>query len=299
MATVLVTGGTGFVGRHVVDALTHRGHWVRALVRSRTSAEVLEGVDCELVRGDVTDAGSLLEAADGCDAIVHLVAIITGKASAFDDVIAGGARNVVAAAQEHGVGRLVHMSALGVSEETKDTVPYYRAKWDAEQTVAASRISHAIMRPSFVFGDGGALQQFAKIARLSPVTPIVGDGHQRIQPIWVEDVARAFTLAVESRETGTFELGGPEVVDWNEFWRRLTATLGTRRPKLHVPFWLMRSQALFLERLPNPPVTRDQLTMLRDDNVVSDGGASMERLGLRDLVPLDEQLLRATARDEP
>jgi NADH dehydrogenase len=90
------------------------------------------------------------------------------------------------------------------------------------------------------------------------------------------------------------ELGGPDVVDWNEFWSRLKAALGTRRPTLHLPFWFMRPQAALLERLPSPPVTRDQLRMLQlGDNVVSDGGASMEALGLRDLLPLDEQLRRA------
>ncbi len=154
------------------------------------------------------------------------------------------------------------------------------------------------MRPSFVFGgDGGALPEFARIARLAPVTPVIGSGTQRLQPIWVDDLARAVTLAVRSRDDLLVELGGPDVVDWNEFWARLKAALGTRRPALHLPFWLMRPPARVLELLPNPPVTRDQLSMLQlGDNVVSDAGASMNALGLRDLLPLDEQLQRAVAR---
>lgn len=293
---ILVTGAAGFVGRHVVRELAGAGAKVRALVHSERGERVLDGVDCELAHGDVTDAASLADAVDGCDAVVHLVAIIHGRAASFDRVIADGTRHVVEAARAAGVSRLVHMSALGVGEQTKDTVPYYRAKWAAEEAVRGSGVPHAILRPSFVFGpDGGALPQFLRIARLAPVTPIVGPGSQRLQPIWIDDLARAVRLSLDA--DGLFELGGPDVVDWNDLWRRIKLTLGKRRPTLHVPFWAVRPQALLLERLPNPPVTRDQLTMLSlGDNVVADGGVGMTRLGLLDRVPLDEQLGRAVAR---
>ena len=182
--------------------------------------------------------------------------------------------------------------------ETKDTVPYYRAKWASEEAVRASGLRHTILRPSFVFaGDGGALAQFARIARLAPVTPVVGSGTQRLQPIWADDLARAVVLAVRSDEDRLVELGGPDVVDWNELWVQLKAALGIRRPALHVPFWLMRPQAAVLERLPRPPVTRDQLRMLQlGDNIVSDGGTSMAALGLSDLLPLAEQLRRGVGQ---
>ncbi len=292
---ILVTGAEGFVGRHVVRELVGAGERVRALVRGTAGTAALEGVECELTVGDVTDPGSVASAVDGCDGVVHLVAIIHGRASAFDRVIAGGTRNVVEAARAAGVRRIVHMSALGVGEATKDTVPYYRAKWAAEGVVRESGVPHAILRPSFVFGpDGGALPRFLRIARLAPVTPIVGAGTQRLQPIWVDDLARAVRLALD--QDGEIELGGPEVVDWNELWRRIKSALGTRRPALHVPLWALRPQALAFERLPNPPVTRDQLTMLTlGDNVVSDGGASLRTLRLTGLIPLDEQLARAVA----
>jgi NADH dehydrogenase len=188
------------------------------------------------------------------------------------------------------------MSALGVTEETKDVVPYYRAKWDSEQLVGASAIPYVIFRPSFVFaGDGGILPTFVKLARLAPVTPIIGSGRQRIQPLWVGDVAAYFAEAVEREGlTGkTFELGGPDVVSWNEFWERLKQIRGIRRPSVHVPVGLMRLNALVTERLPgNIPLTRDLLTMLElGDNVVSDDEAA-RAFELR-LVPLDEQLRRA------
>lgn len=294
---ILVTGASGFVGGHVVRALAGAGERVRALVRDPHGAATLESVDCELVRGDVTDAESLRSAVEGCTAVVHLVAILVGKPADFERVMTQGTTSLLEAAVDAGVKRFVQMSALGTNEQTKDTVPYYRAKWAIEEAVRASGLSHAILRPSFVFaGDGGALMQFARIARLAPVTPVIGSGTQRLQPIWADDLARAVTLAVRGGDDVLVELGGPDVVDWNEFWSRLKAALGTRRPALHLPFWFMRPQAFVLERLPRPPVTRDQLRMLElGDNIVSDGGVSMEALGLRDLLPLEEQLQRALA----
>jgi NADH dehydrogenase len=191
------------------------------------------------------------------------------------------------------------MSALGTTEETKDLVPYYRAKWQMEGDVKASGLEYVIFRPSFVFGrDGGALGQFKKIAKLAPVTPIVGPGTQRIQPIWVDDVAAYFAAGVAKPEAAnrTFELGGPDVVTWNEFWSRLKQAQGSHRPSVHLPFGLMRIQAAVLEKLPKPPVTRDQLKMLdAGDNVVTNSDAA-DTFGLP-LVPLDEQLRRAVSPD--
>ncbi len=297
---ILVTGASGFVGGHVVRALVGAGERVRALVRDARGAASLEDVDCEIARGDVTDAASLRTAVEGCSGVVHLVAILVGKPADFERVMTQGTAHLLEAARDAGVGRFVQMSALGTSEHTKDTVPYYRAKWAGEEAVRASGLSHVIMRPSFVFGgDGGALPDFARIAKLAPVTPVVGSGTQRLQPIWIDDLARAVTLAVGEGDELLVELGGPDVVDWNEFWARLKTALGTRRPALHLPFWLMRPPARVLELLPRPPVTRDQLRMLQlGDNVVSDGGASMDALGLRGLLPLEEQLRRAIARSD-
>ena len=295
---ILVTGATGFVGGHVVRALANAGERVRALVRDTSGAGALDDVDCELVRADVTDVESLRSAVEGCSAVVHLVAILTGKPADFERVMTAGTRDLLDAARGAGVTRFVHMSALGTSEATKDTVPYYRAKWTTEEAVRGSGLGHAILRPSFVFaGDGGALAQFARIARLAPVTPVIGNGKQRIQPIWADDLARAVTLAVRRSDDLLVEIGGPDIVDWNEFWSQLKSALNTRRPALHVPFWFMRPQAAILERLPHPPVTRDQLRMLQlGDNVVSDDGAGMTDLGLGETLPLADQLRLAVGK---
>ena len=296
---VLVTGATGFVGPYIVRRLVDDGHQVRVLEREPGSWQRAELPCQEAVQGDVTDPASLRRAVEGQEVVVHLVAIINGRPEQFEHVMSQGTRDLVAAAKEAGVQRFVLMSALGTSEETKDLVPYYRAKWAMEQAVKGSGLEHVIIRPSFVFGrGGGALQQFLRIAKLSPVTPIVGPGTQRIQPIWVEDVAAYFAAAVVKPEAAnrTFELGGPDVVTWNELWSRLKRAAGARRPTIHVPFGLMRAQAAVLEQLPKPPVTRDQLTMLAaGDNVVTNTDA-VDTFGLP-LVGLNEQLRRATTKN--
>jgi NADH dehydrogenase len=246
----------------------------------------------------MTDAESVKRAVAGRDVVVHLVAIRQGRPEQFQRIMIEGTRSLIAAAKEAGVQRFVLMSALGTSEETKELVPYYNAKWTQEQDLEASGLEYVIFRPSFVFArDGGILPTFRRLARVAPVTPITGKGVQRIQPIWIDDVTAYFTAAIDKPEAAdrTFEIGGPEVVTWNEFWSRLKRALGARRPSLHVPFGLMRAQALVLERLPSPPVTRDQLTMLAaGDNVVTSPDAVQTfRLPL---VPLDEQLRRGAGK---
>ena len=297
---ILLTGGTGFVGGYVAHALRSEDREVRCLVRSASGAKAarLTAWGCSLVDGDVTDAASLRRAVEGCDAVVHLVAIRQGTRTQFRRIMEEGTQSLVAAAGDAGVRRFVHMSALGTSEETKDLVPYYHAKWEQEQTVRSSGLDYVIFRPSFVFArDGGILPTFRRLARLAPVTPITGAGTQRIQPIWVDDVAAYFAAAIDKPEATNrlFELGGPDVVTWNELWERLKRALGVRRPSFHVPMRVMRANALVTERLPgNIPLTRDLLTMLEHGDNVASNDDAVRTFGLP-LVPLDEQLRRAAA----
>lgn len=295
--TVLVTGGTGFVGEHVVHALRARDMRVRALVRDPKRARRLSAWGADIVVGDVTDTTVVRAACTGVQSVVHLVAIIKGSRADFERVMEHGTRNLVAAAENAGVNRIVLASALGLDERTKDATPYYTAKWEMERAVRSSSLGYVIFRPSFVFGkDGGILPTFVRLARFAPVTPIVGNGQTRLQPIWVEDVAQYFAHAVDHPAVAgrTFEVGGPEAPTWNEFWDRLKRVLGARRPSVHVPVGLLRAQASFTEWLPGAPVTRDQLTMLElGDNVVTDPSA-VETFQLP-LVPLDEQLRRAVS----
>jgi uncharacterized protein YbjT (DUF2867 family) len=293
---VLVTGGTGFVGPKVVHALRARDHAVRALVRDRGRAKTLETWGCELVDGDVTDTGSLRKAVDGVDCVVHLVAMIKGKPAEFERMMAQGTRDLVTAAEEAGVRRFVLMSALGTSEENRDLVPYFRAKWDEEQAVKASSLEHVIFRPSFVFGkDGGILQTFVRQVRLSPVTAVVGDGTGRLQPIWVDDVAAFFAESLTAAAAGgqTFEIGGPDAVTWNELYDRIRTVLGARRATLHMPVSLVRVGATLTDWLPFAPITRDQVKMLIDGgDQVCDPAPAIATLGVTP-IGLDEQLRRA------
>ena len=292
---VLVTGATGFVGPHVANAIVDAGHEVRVLERKPGSWQKA-GIRCqEAVQGDMTDADGLRRAVQAVDVVVHLVAIRQGKSEQFQRVMIEGTRNLLAASS--GVKRFVLMSALGTDERTKDLVPYYNAKWQEEQDVKATGLEHVIFRPSFIFGrDGGILPTFMKLARLSPFTGIVGSGNQRIQPLWIDDAGAYFAKSVDLPEAAnrTFELGGPDVVTWNELWQRIRAALGIRRrPTVHLPTSLMRIPATVTERLPgNIPLTRDLLTMLETgDNVVTNDDA-VQTFKLP-LAPLDEQLRRA------
>jgi uncharacterized protein YbjT (DUF2867 family) len=161
--------------------------------------------------------------------------------------------------------------------------------------VKSSGLEHVIFRPSFVFGsDGGALPTFISQVKLSPVVTVIGPGRQRSQPIWVEDVAAYFARSVGLPEAAnrTFELGGPDTVDWNQLYLRIAKALDKRRLLIHVPFAVARAGALLTQRLPGSPLSADQVTMLQGaDNVVSSNDAT-ETFGLP-LVSLDEQIRRA------
>jgi NADH dehydrogenase len=292
---VLVTGGTGFVGPKVAHALRARELEVRALVRDPSRATRLASWGVEPVVGDMTDPASLRAALRGCTHVVHLVAIIRGRPADFHRTMTRGTADLLAAAREEGVQRFVLMSALGTSEAAGDTVPYFAAKWAMERATVESGLEHVIFRPSFVFGrDGGVLPTFLRQVRLSPVVTVIGPGLQRSQPIWVDDVAAHFAAAVDhpAAANRTFELGGPDCVDWNELYRRIARVLGKRRRLVHVPFEVARAGARIVERLPGAPITADQVAMLQGgDNVVSNDDA-VETFRLP-LVPLDEQIRRA------
>ena len=293
---ILVTGGTGFVGPYVVHALRREERPVRALVRNPASAPArkLAAWGCELARGDMVDAENVRDAVTGCDTVVHLVAIRSGRPEEFEHLMVGGTRSLVAAAKEAGVGRFILMSALGTSEETKDLSPYFRAKWTQEREVEASGIPHTIFRPSFVFGsDGGVLPIFARQVRWSPVVPVVV-GERRLQPIWVEDVAAYFAKAVETTgaDGRTFDLGGLDAVTWTDLFERIKRRLGKRRALLHMPTGLVRAGATVIERLPRPLITRDDLKALEYTDQTCDIAPAVDAFGVRPIT-LDEQLRRA------
>jgi uncharacterized protein YbjT (DUF2867 family) len=295
---ILVTGGTGFVGSRVVHGLRAEDRPVRVLARNPKDAETLANWGCQVVEGDMTDAASLRRAVTGCEAVIDLVAIISGSREDFERVMIRGTRDLVAAAKDAGVKRFVLMSALGVGERTKDLTQYYHAKWDEEQAVQSSGLEYTIFRPSFVFGgDGGSLPIYIRQVRWSPVITVIGDGTRRLQPIWVDDVAAFFvkTFSIPEAVNRTFELAGPDVVTWDELYERIRRVLGKKRAKIHMPYGLVRAGAAVVEKIPvDFPLSRDAVTMLEFDDNVTDIRPAVETFGIEP-ISLDEQLRRAVA----
>jgi len=291
---ILVTGGTGFVGSRIVHALRAEGRDVRALVRRPEHGAHLASMGVELATGDVTDPSTVAAAAAGCTHLVHLVAILTGKPHDFERVMTQGTRHVIAAAKGAGIERFVLMSALGTAATTKDAVPYFGAKWAMEQETITSGLEYTIFRPSFVFGRGGALQTFMKQVRYAPVVTVIGSGQHRVQPIWIDDVAEHFARALDTPAAAnkTFEIGGPDIVTWDELYRTIAKVLGKRRALAHIPARLARTGALLTQWVPGAPLTTDQVAMIEaGDNIVTNTDA-VHTFQLP-LVPLEDQIRRA------
>ena len=262
---VAITGATGFVGRHIASLLLRRGHRVRALVRDPRRAERLKTQGAELVAGSLEDSGALTALLDGAHSAVHLVGIIVewGPAT-FTAVHVDGTRRLLEAARGAGVRRFVHMSALGARADARAT-PYHRTKWQAEELVRTSAIPFAILRPSLISGpESVPIRTLVRLHRWSPVIPIFGDGRFPIQPVWIEDLAMAFALALERPDImGTFELGGPAVLTYESFVRAIGRATGHPRPLVHVPLTLVRWAARVCDPLgPAAPITSIQLRML-------------------------------------
>ena len=285
---VLVTGGTGFVGTHLVNRLLHEGHAVAVLARDPRKTHNRYNRPVEAVRGDVLDRASLEAAAAGRDAVVHLVGIIHEEgARTFDRLHREATENVLAAAEAAGVSRYLHMSAMGTSDDAPSE--YGRTKAAGERAVRASRRSWTIFRPSIVFGPGdGFVSLLAPIVRYNPgFIPVIGPGTTRFQPVSVRDVAHVFAAALAKPETAgrTFELGGPEVFTLDQIYREIAAAVGKPgKPLVHFPLWYGRLLARgfeFLARrgvLDAPPLTRDQLRSLSRDNV-ADVSETVETFG--------------------
>ena len=289
---ILITGGTGFVGGHIVERALEEGVKVRCLARRPDSpkARTLSAKGVDVVAGDILRPESLKPAMEGVEGVIHLVGIIFERWGAgFREVHVDGTRNVLAAAQGAGVRRYVHMSALGTRRNAVSR--YHQTKWEAEEAVRASGLPYTIFRPSIIFGPGDEfINVFARMIRRLPIIPVAGTGKTPIQPIWVKDLAKCFVAALskEGARGKIYEAGGPEKLTLEAILDTVARVLGKRRGKIHIPMALMEVNAALLQFLPKPPVTKDQLTMLREDNTC-DVSALVRDFGIT-LSPLEATL---------
>jgi uncharacterized protein YbjT (DUF2867 family) len=279
---VTIYGGSGFVGRHLVRALAKRGWRIRVAVRRPDLAGHLQplGVVGQIqpVQANLRFPESVARAAEGSTAIVNLVGILfQSGAQRFDAVQAQGADAVAKAAKAEGA-RLVQMSAIGADKDSESE--YGRTKALGEQAALSEKPDAVIVRPSIVFGpEDDFFNRFASLARMSPFLPLVGGGETKFQPVFVGDVADAIAKAVdgEAKAGTTYELGGPEVMSFRELMELTLEQIGRKRLLLPLPFGIARMQAFFFEMMPKPMLTRDQVTMLERDNVVSAEAAREQR----------------------
>ena len=265
---ILVTGGSGFIGRRVVSRLADGGSNLRVLARGQRHADLPEGV--EVARGDVVSGEGLPDAMAGVEKVIHLVAIIRESGGqTFEANIWRGTEKVVEAAKAAEVKKLVYVSAIGAQDNP--TYRYLHAKWQAERAVKLSGLPYTILRPSIVFGEGDEfINALAGLVRYNPVVPVAGDGKARFQPIWVEDLVTCIVACLdEDAHAGqTLEIGGPEQLTYDELLDVVKEALGRSRIKVHVPLAVMRPLAQVMEWvLPKPPVTGEQLKMLALDNI--------------------------------
>lgn len=279
---ITIFGGSGFVGRQVVQELARQGYRIRVAVRRPDLAgdvKPLGGVGQILpIQANVRYPDSVIRAVRGSDIVINLTGILSeGGKQRFDTVQNVGAKNVAEAAKVAGVKTLVHMSAIGANKQAQSA--YARSKALGEEAVLREYPNAIVIRPSVIFGlDDGFFNLFGAISRLSPILPLVG-GNTKMQPIYVGDVAEAFAVAANGGVKGgkIYEIGGPQTQTMRELMERLLIETGRNNLLLPVPNPIAKLIGSMLQLLPNPWLTADQVTLLQHDNVVSDEAKQQKR----------------------
>jgi NADH dehydrogenase len=284
LATVF--GGSGFIGRYVVQRLAKQGWTVRAAVRRPDQALFLKPLgeigQITPIAANLRHQGSVETAVEGADAVINLVGLLYQRGrQRFDAVHVEGSGRAAAAALKAGATRFVQISAIGA--DPASPAAYGRTKAAGEAAVKAVFPDATILRPSIVFGpEDQFFNRFAQMTRIAPALPLIGGGHTRFQPVYVGDVADAVLAAVERQDTvgRTYELGGPEIRTFRELMELMLAEIGRKRLLVPIPFAVATLQAAFLQFLPVPPLTVDQVKLLKRDNVVATGMPGLKELGV-------------------
>ena len=297
---VTIFGGSGFIGRYVVQRLAQQGWTIRVGVRSPARAAFLKplGDVGQIIplRAPLQDRDAVTALVQGADAVINLVGLLFEKGKQnFGAVHVEGARHIAEAAAAAGAKRVIQISAIGADPAAE--ADYARSKAAAEAAVRKAFPAATVLRPSIVFGpEDGFFNLFAGLARFTPVLPLVGGGKTRFQPVYVGDVADAVETCLNRRATAgqTFELGGPKIYSFKELLELLLKEIGRKRLLLPLPFALASLEAAFLELMPVPLLTRDQVRLLKRDNVVSEGAATLADL---DIQPTAVELILPTYLD--
>jgi uncharacterized protein YbjT (DUF2867 family) len=282
---VTIFGGDGFIGRHLVQRLAARGATIIVYARHARDAVHLKPMgnpgQIVLANGDIRDTGRVAAAIAGSDAVVNLVGILRERGSQqFMSLQRDAAALLAKQAAAAGVGRLIHLSAIGADAASPSL--YARSKAEGEAAISASFPDATILRPSIVFGaEDQFFNRFAAMAMLSPVLPIVGAA-TRFQPVYVGDVAAAIIAALDNPASRgkTYELGGPEILSFRALLDLMLAEIGIRRLVVDLPPAVASQVARMTAFLPEPPITVDQILLLQRDNVVSPGTLTLATLGI-------------------
>jgi NADH dehydrogenase len=286
---VTIVGGSGFVGRYIAQGMARRGWRVRVACRRPNEAHFVRpyGVvgQVEPVQCNIRDEDSLRRVISGARAVVNCVGILfeSGK-NTFDAIQVEGAGRAARIARDEGAERFVQISAIGA--DPKSPAEYGRTKAAGEAAVRGAFGEAVILRPSIVFGpEDQFFNRFARMARLSPVIPVVG-GATRFQPVWVQDVAEAAVLGATGKaEADIHELGGPNIYTFRELIELMLRVIRRRRLIVEIPIWAAKIQGRVLSVLPEPPLTLDQVRMLAIDNVVSADARGFADLGIEPEAP--------------
>jgi NADH dehydrogenase len=292
---ILVSGGTGFIGSAVVKELLRRGEQVAALGRDAEKIRRRLGTDVEPRQADVRELGTLHAAMAGVEVVVDAVQFPGSpienrrKGWTFEEVDLKGTRHQVDAAREAGVRRFVYVSGVGASKQADEH--WFRYKWEAEKYVQDSGLDWCVVRPTWVYGPADvSLNRFLGLAKLLPFVPMFGDGNQRMQPVFIDDVARVLADAATKPEAAghVFELGGPDVVSMNDVIRTALDVQGKKRGLLHQPVFAGKMLGRLAGILPSPPLSADAIEFITKP-AVADNDAVMAVLHPR-LTPLREGL---------
>lgn len=290
--TIGVTGATGFLGGHLINRLLIDGHKLRTLVHRRRPDPALES-QVVAVTGSVNNIESLRAAFEGAEIICHLVGLIAEtRTQTFKEIVARGTANVVKACRLAGVRRLLYISAIGTSSDAASK--YHRTKYVAEQAVISSGLEYVILRPSVIFGPGdGFISMLERLIRMSPVTPVIGSGRYKLQPVFIDDLVAVIVRSITS-DVGLgriIEIGGPEKLEFLQILNIIKQVTGRRRLNLHLPLAFMKLVARLMEAVMKPaPITTDQLLMMEAGNVVQ-SSETIELFGVQP-VALEDGLKR-------